>query len=436
MIFLEDNKSSDLVFSPEREGIRLIANQSVGSLVRKHPELLVFPQCLNDSEDDLKDQTILSLSEDVDDEEKRIMHITPTNLVGYIGVGGTSITINSRFSSGAGVEKDYFLHYLLQKTLSINLFNLEHSFTQDDQIIDFLMLLFPGMLKQALAQGLYKEYRTYDRNDANVKGVIDVPRHLQRNTPFNGRIAYRSRETSYDNPVTELIRHTIEHIRVSSFGKAILNSDSETGECIDRIIAATPSYSKAERGQVIRRNNKVVSHPYFTKYKPLQNLCIRILRHEKIRYGEAQNKVYGVLFDMAWLWEEYLAALLPEYEHPRNRKGIGAIYLGRHGAMERYPDFYKGDNGGIVLDAKYKKDVDRHDQHQVISYMYRLKSHHGGFLMPTKTSKPMHSADLLGYGMHLGYHFLAIPNQASSFPDFCERIKSSKDAFIAEIKEL
>lgn len=436
MILLEDNTPSNLVFSSETERIRLIANQSVDSLVRKHPELLVFPQCLNDSKDDLKNQSILFLSEDVDDEEKRIMHITPTNLVGYIGVGGTNISINSRFSSGTGVEKDYFLLYLLEKTLSVNLFNLEHSYTNDDQVIDFLMLLFPGMLKRALAQGLYKEYRTYNRNDANVKGGIDVPRHMRWNIPFNGRVAYRSRETSYDNPVTELIRHTIEHIRVSSLGKALLNSDSDTGECVDRIIAATPSYSKGERGQVIRRNNKAISHPYFTKYKPLQNLCLRILRHEKIRYGEAQNKVYGVLFDMSWLWEEYLATLLPDYEHPKNREGIGAIYLGRSRAMERYPDFYKGDNGGIVLDAKYKRDVDRNDQHQVISYMYRLKSHYGGFLMPAKKSKPKHSTELLGYGKHLGCHYLAIPDNASSFSDFCKLIQSSKDAFIADIGEL
>ena len=425
-----------MAFSAEREGVRLIANQTVGSLIGKHPELLVFPQCLNDCKDDLKEQTIISLSEDVNNAGVRVMHMTPTNLVGFIGVNGTNISITSRFSSGNGIEKDYFLHYLLQKTLSVNLFNWEHSYTHDDQIIDFLMLLFPGLLKQALSQGLYKEYRNFNRNDANVKGVIDIPRHLQRNIPFNGKVAYRSREISYDNPVTELIRHTIEYIRISSFGNALLNSDSEIVECIDQIVAATPTYTKSERSQIIRWNLKTVSHPYFTKYKHLQSLCVRILRHEKIRYGESETKVYGVLFDMSWLWEEYLATLLPDYNHPRNRDRVGAIYLDQRGHMVRYPDFYKGEKEGIVLDAKYKRDVDRNDQHQVISYMYRLKSHHGGFLMPTNTSKSKNRADLLGYGMHLGYHYLTIPNHALTYQDFCKTIESSKDSFIAEIRDL
>ncbi len=436
MVHLEDNTPSHLTFSPEIEGIRLLANQTIESLISKNPELLVFPQCLNDCKDDLKKQSIFHLTEDIDATGDRIMHILPTNLVGYIGVGQTNISITSRFATGDGIEKDYFLHYLLQKALSINVFSLEHSYSSDDQMINFLMLLFPSMLKQALVQGIYKEYRTYARNDANVKGAIDVARHLQRNIPFNGQVAYRSRETSYDNPVTQLIRHTIECIRLSSFGSVLLNHDSEISESVNQIVEATPSYSKGDRNQIITKNKKIVSHPYFTKYKPLQNLCLRILRHEKIRYGEAQNKVYGILFDMSWLWEEFLATILPDYDHPKNREGIGAIYLGKHGAMERYPDFYKGENGGIVLDAKYKKEVDRNDQHQVISYMYRLQSRHGGFLMPTPQFQKRPHTELLGYGKQLGHHYLMIPTGAVLFEKFSKDMDSSIGAFAEEIKNL
>ena len=436
MIYLEDNTPRDLSFSPEKEGLRLIANQTVESLQRKHPELLVFPQCLDDCKDDLKKQSILSLSEDIDSLGERTMHVLPTNLVGYIGVNGTNISITSRFSPGTGLERDFFLQYLLQKALNVNIFNLEHSYSKDDNVFDFLMLLFPGMLKQALAQGLYKEYQTQDRNDANVKGCIDIPRHLQVNIPFNGKIAYRSREISYDNSVTELIRHAIEYINTRPLGRMLLNGDSETLGFVNQIILATPSYSKTNRNQVIRKNNKPVSHPFFTKYKPLQNLCLRILRHERIHYSDSTNKVYGILFDMSWLWEEYLAKLLPEFNHPKNREGLGAIYLGERGAMERYPDYYKDEAGGIVLDAKYKRDVKRDDQHQVISYMYRLRSRYGGFLMPTKVSQANHRTKLLGYGERLGYHYLEIPQATTSFSDFCKRINLNELSFTSEINTL
>ena len=45
-----------------------------------------------------------------------------------------------------------------------------------------------------------------------MRGTIDINRHLKLNLPFNGRVAYRTREFSHDNHVTELIRHTIEYI--------------------------------------------------------------------------------------------------------------------------------------------------------------------------------------------------------------------------------
>ena len=42
---------------------------------------------------------------------------------------------------------------------------------------------------------------------------------------------------------------------------------------------------------------------------------------EKIKYDLSANKMYGILFDGAWLWEEYLATVLKKkgFEHPRNK---------------------------------------------------------------------------------------------------------------------
>lgn len=364
------------------------------------------------------------------------MHVQPTNIVGYFGVGDTNASIISRFSNTGGLDKDYFLHYLLQKALSVNIFNLEHSLSKDDQVFDFLMLLFPGFFKQALAQGLYKEYRGYARNDANVKGRIDVNRHLNLNAPFSGKVSYQSREISYDNNITELIRHTIEFMRTRELGRALLNADSDVADYVRQISASTPAYSKKDRNRIIRANLKPAKHPYFTKYRPLQNLCVRILRHESIRYGEEQDKVHGILFDMSWLWEEYLATLLPEYTHPKNRKGTDAIYLGENGALERYPDFYSGKVGGIVLDAKYKRNVDRNDEHQIIAYMYRLQSRYGGFLMPRIVAETTQPTQLLGYSQQIGKQYLVVPQDAGTYDEFCSSIDQFENMFVGRIESL
>ncbi len=34
------------------------------------------------------------------------------------------------------------------------------------------------------------------------------------------------------------------------------------------------------------------------------------LRYEKLKYGSGAKQIYGILFDGAWLWEEYLTTIL------------------------------------------------------------------------------------------------------------------------------
>lgn len=436
VIHLKDNSIKTIRITPDCEDIRLLANQTIESLVDRNPGLLVYPQCLKDCDDDLKKQYILSEYETVDQNQQKNMHITTGNIIGFVGTSFSDLSICSRFTGDNGLGQDYFLHYMLQRVLSINLLNLNHSISTEDQAFDFLLLLFPTFLKDALTQGLYKEYVFFRHNDANVRGVIDINRHLNHNIPFNGCVAYNSREISYDNSVTELIRHTIECISSTEFGKAVLSADKDTIDAVSQIKAATASYSRNERQSVIRANAKTVSHPFFTKYQDIQKLCIRILRHQKLKYGDGDSKIKGILFDASWLWEEYLAKLLPSLNHPQNRKGTGAICLAAKHALQRFPDFYKGEKDGLVLDAKYKRSVGRDDEHQVISYMYRLKSKLGGFLLPAETSTPKVSYSLLGYGYNLNIHYLQIPQVATSYKSFSDQMNIYEKAFVAEIQEI
>ena len=64
-----------------------------------------------------------------------------------------------------------------------------------------------------MRKGIYKIYVRNEYNDSNVKGTIDINRHIKMNTPFLGNISYSQREFSYENYVIQLIRHTIEFIK-------------------------------------------------------------------------------------------------------------------------------------------------------------------------------------------------------------------------------
>lgn len=85
-----------------------------------------------------------------------------------------------------------------------------------------VLFLFPYYLKKAMRKGLFKKYIRRRYNDGNVKGTIDISRHIKQNTPFVGNIAYIQREFSFDNSLMELVRHTIEFIKRKPYGNKLL----------------------------------------------------------------------------------------------------------------------------------------------------------------------------------------------------------------------
>lgn len=370
-----------------------IANIPLKELCRKNPSLIVFPQILGNEQDGIEELCICELNGSVETPEKA--KLTTENLMGFIGYGNTQLSIKSRFTKLE--HEDCFLHYMLEKVGLVNLFDLPHNFTKDS-CFDFLLYLFPMMLQKALAQGLFKTYQKFERNDANVKGVIDVSRHIQKNIPFAGRVAYNTRERTFDNFLTQLIRHTIEFLKTKPNGKAVLTGNHETKSAVNEIIQATPSYSFFDRERIIAINSKSLNHPYFTAYKPLQKLCFAILKHQKLSYKKNTKQIYGILFDGAWLWEEYLATILKHegFAHPKNKTGSGGIKMFENdddisfdkNFRRIYPDFYrlKSDSDkGFILDAKYKRlqnGVGRDDLYQVVTYMHTMKIDRGGFVYP------------------------------------------------------
>ena len=250
--------------------------------------------------------------------------------------------------------------------------------------------------------------------------------------PFQGKVAYHTREFSYDNHVTELIRHTIEYIGKTKLGRNMLEKDAEMRSNVSSIVSATPKYSNRERERIINRNLRIVNHPYYSRYRPLQKLCLRILRHERIKYGDKAEKIHGVLFDVSYLWEEYLGTILMKqgFLHPNNKKGTGRIYLAKGGRLHRYPDYYR-QNDGMIIDAKYKRVIDtRDDINQMITYLYRLKGKRGIFIQPTDCAFEEKHYDLLGYGeknaAKVQIFKYPIPQGINHYKEFISEINKSE----------
>lgn len=134
-----------------------------------------------------------------------------------------------------------------------------------------------------MRKGPFKQYIRRQYNDGNVKGVIDVARHIGRNTPFVGKIAYHQREFSFDNGLMELVRHTIEFIKRKPYGNRLL---AKAKDEVTQVIDATPGYAPGDRQRIIEQNKRSpVRHAYFREYLALQRLCLLILQRQKHQIG-------------------------------------------------------------------------------------------------------------------------------------------------------
>ena len=429
-IKIKDNSQQKKeTFSQVKNLTGKIADKTLEQLEREG--VFVFPDTVKDAEDITQDQMILQSVNDT---------YRSGNVMGFLGCGDERLIIESRFCGGS---EDYFFQYLLDKVLDFpNIVNLESDANQDDRMFNFFLFLFPRYLQAAMRKGLFKKYIRHSYNDGNVKGTIDIARHIEANTPFVGKIAYSQREFSYDNSLMELVRHTIEFIKRKSYGNTLLVKVKDE---VKLVIEATPKYAPYDRQKIIAQNKKnPIRHAYFREYLALQRLCLLILRHQKHQIGTGSRQIYGILFDGAWLWEEYIHSLIGDaFYHPMNKGGKGAqrLFNGNVGLI--YPDFIsRNSQPRIIADAKYKPldNIGNRDYLQLLAYMFRFDAKAGYYLYPEAAGTDdkklwmncgsTYEANVTPRDdVSVTKHGLKIPVDALNYAEFSVRMKTCEQEF-------
>jgi len=160
--------------------------------------------------------------------------------------------------------------------------------------------------------------------------------------------------------------------------------------------------------------------------------------------NRAADFEYGILFDGAWLWEEYVNLLISDkFYHPRNKGGEGAQRLFAGGIGLIYPDFIgRNQLSRLIADAKYKPtdNIGGKDYLQLLAYMLRFDAKTGYYLYPD--SKAVGDVKLmLNEGVKyennvkaredicVMKHGLRIPDNAGSYDEFTLLMKESENKF-------
>lgn len=416
-------------FSEVASIARKVADKTLEQLEREG--VFVFPEIIKDAEDITRDQMILQSVND---------SYHSGNVMGFLGCGNERLIIQSRFCSD---DNDFFFQYLLDRVLDFpNIVDFETDADQDNRLFNFLLFLFPYYLKRASRKGAFKMYLRNLYNDGNIKGAIDVARHITQNTPFTGNVAYSQREYSYDNYLMELVRHTIEFIKIKPYGNNLLIKVKDE---VKLVVDATPEYEHYDKRKIIAANKQnTVSHAYYREYRALQHLCLLILQYQKHQIGSGARQIYGILFDGAWLWEEYINTLIDDlFYHPMNKGGKGAQRLFAAYIGLIYPDFISRSSVMcIIADAKYKPidNIGNRDYLQVLAYMFRFDAKKGFYFYPESEN-----AEDLQLWMNKGStyeenveprndicvtkHGLKIPNHADNYIDFVAIMNTNENEF-------
>ena len=416
--------------------VKTIADKTLEELEKEG--VFVFPEMVHEAEDVTRDQMILQSVNDT---------YRSGNVMGFLGYSEERLVIESRFSTG---DNDFLLQYLLERILDFpNIVNLETDATHDDKMFSLLLALFLSYLVSAMRKGVFKTYVRNEYNDGNVKGTINIDRHIRKNIPFVGNIAYSQREYAYDNFLMQLIRHTVEFIKRKPYGHKLL---AKAKEEVQLVVEATPSYEAKDLRRILVENKKnTVRHAYYHEYRALQRLCILILQNKKTQLGLGASKIYGIVFDGAWLWEEYVNSLVDEiFYHPMNKGGKGAQWLFAGGAGLIYPDFIgKNPNNRIIADAKYKPvdNIGNKDYLQVLAYMFRFDAKRAFYFYPdvdaiedkvfwlnsgSSYEKNVQKRD----DICLTKHGLHIPKDAASYDEFVALIKACEVEFLSEFSDM
>lgn len=347
---------------------------------------------------------------------------------GNVEIDGKSenvtIHINSRFDKKGEYK---FLNYVFSKAFdsSGRIFeNMDNESSDDSTWDSLLMILYVKQLEDALRQGNFRQYITYEYNDSKVKGKIDISKHIKLNPIENGKIAYSTREYTIDNPINHLILQAYECLskRYGEEFKKLIRDNKIVKDGISNLKMNIPDLNKYNKKILLNKVSKPIYHSVYIKYEQLRKTSISIIRRLELNiFDDCDQEVQGILIPMDKLWEKFLHSVIftnEEIENYKNeskgkykQKSIGILYKevvndddikSKDYKMNIKPDFYidnsKSNDGkkrSAVFDAKYKNgwgevylndkswsDYVREDAYQVISYMGILNADVGGVIFP------------------------------------------------------
>lgn len=280
------------------------------------------------------------------------------NYVGIIKINNLIIEILPKISLSNDMIKDReILVFMLSKCnkLSVDINELLNSNILNNSLLDILAKVFSKKLLNELQKGLYREYVSKEEALSTIKGKILISKSIKENTINKNKMNCKYDEFTEDNLFNAILKRAISVILFSIKNDDVKKELNIINNVLNDISDIYIPNNIILNYKLNRMNNRFLE--CFT-------LAKLILLNSSMDKSLGKENGFSILFEMNYLYEEYIAVLLKEICSDTNinvNDQEKSKYLLWNTLKERNeialkPDIviYKDNKPKIIIDTKWK----------------------------------------------------------------------------------
>lgn len=280
------------------------------------------------------------------------------NYVGIIKVKNLIVDILPKISLSNDIIKDReMLMFMLSKCnkLSVDIKELLNSNILNNSLLDILAKVFSKKLLNELQKGLYREYVSKEEALSMIKGKILISKSIKENTINKNKMNCKYDEFTEDNLFNAILKRAINVILFSIKNNDVKKELNIINNIFNDISDIYISNNIILNYKLNRMNNRFLE--CFT-------LAKLILLNSSMDKSLGKENGFSILFEMNYLYEEYIGVLLKEVFNNTNisiNTQEKSRYLLWNTLKERNeialkPDIviYKDNKPKVIIDTKWK----------------------------------------------------------------------------------
>ena len=280
------------------------------------------------------------------------------NYVGIIKINNLIIEILPKISLSNDIIKDReILVFMLSKCnkLSVDINELLNSNILSNSLLDILAKVFSKKLLNELQKGLYREYVSKEEALSTIKGKILISKSIKENTINKNKMNCKYDEFTEDNLFNAILKRAISVILFSIKNDDVKKELNIINNVLNDISDIYIPNNIILNYKLNRMNNRFLE--CFT-------LAKLILLNSSMDKSLGKENGFSILFEMNYLYEEYIGVLLKEVFNDTNisiNTQEKSRYLLWNTLKERNeialkPDIviYKDNKPKVIIDTKWK----------------------------------------------------------------------------------